>query len=109
MRLRIIIDNQDAHEEGCEETPLTLNAHRDGDDGTPGRDSLEFDDGSSCLVGSSIPDMLRTLADEIENGTLGEPEEFDLCSRCKDWNDDGEGYDGLCGTCADKKEDEDDE
>jgi hypothetical protein len=30
----------------------------------------------------------------------------EACSECGEPVDDGEGYDGLCGTCADKKENE---
>jgi hypothetical protein len=94
VKLRIVIDNEDSSD--SEDAPLTLNVYRDDDD-----ESKSFDDGGNCLLGSSLPGMLRALAEEIENGTVGEPEEFDLCSRCREWNDDGEGYDGLCGNCAD--------
>lgn len=39
------------------------------------------------------------LLDELETYL-----ELDVCPECGDTIDDGEGYDGLCGSCADKKE-----
>lgn len=108
MELRITIDNNDAEE--CPESPYTLNAFRDyGNLDSRTKEPMQFDDGGSCLIGCSVPDMLRILADQIEEGGVGEPEEFDTCDRCGGWNDDGEGWNGLCGNCADRAEHDNEE
>lgn len=66
LRLRIIIDNQDAAD--APESPFTLNLFTDDTDGTPSLEPWDLDSG--CIVGASIPDMLRTLALRIELGEV---------------------------------------
>lgn len=63
MRIRIIIDTQDADDPDAVTTgtPFTLNAYYDDDDGTPSRQSLEIGS-ESCLAGGDIAQMLHDLA-----------------------------------------------
>lgn len=42
---------------------------------------------------------LECVKQKLDNIYIGEQ-----CSKCSARLDDGEGYDGLCGNCADKKE-----
>jgi len=44
------------------------------------------------------PDCIRDVEAAVEE------ELSDYCRQCGAGTDDGEGYDGLCGNCADKKE-----
>lgn len=39
-----------------------------------------------------------------DDADLCEDCSLNYCSRCGESNDDGEGYDGLCGDCADVAE-----
>ena len=41
-----------------------------------------------------------------DNPELLDSDDDDTCSQCGASLDDGEGYDGLCGNCADKADDE---
>lgn len=63
MRIRIIIDTEDADDPDAIATgmPFTLNAYCDDDDGTPSRQTLEIGS-ESCLVGGDIAQMLTDLA-----------------------------------------------
>lgn len=63
MRIRIIIDTQDADDPDAVATgtPFTLNAYCDDDDGTPSGQSLEIGS-ESCLIGGDIAQMLHDLA-----------------------------------------------
>lgn len=45
---------------------------------------------------------------QVQDGELLE-EEPELCSECDAVIDDGEGYDGKCGDCADEEESEEEE
>lgn len=50
-----------------------------------------------CIPNSSIPEAIGTIVDNIENvccDTAG----------CRESLSDNEGYDGKCGTCADRLE-----
>lgn len=67
LRLRIIIDSQDAAE--CPETPFTLNVYTDDADGSESR--IAWDIGNeNCLIGASPAQMLRELADKIDGGVV---------------------------------------
>jgi len=63
MRIRIIIDPQDADDPAVVESgrPFTLNVHRDDDDGTPGRGGISIG-AESCLIGNDIGKMLAELS-----------------------------------------------
>jgi len=60
MRIRIIIDTQDAEE--APDAPFTLNVYKDDDDGTPSGNPLGIGEEDSCLIGYGIPDLLYRLA-----------------------------------------------
>lgn len=62
MRIRIIIDTQDADDPQViqDGTPFTLNVYKDDDDGTPSRESLQIGT-EGCLIGGDIPEMLDDL------------------------------------------------
>lgn len=62
MRIRIIIDTQDAEDPSALETnmPFTLNIYKDDEDGTLSTEPLEIGS-ESCLVGDDIPGMLHDL------------------------------------------------
>lgn len=64
MRIRIIIDTQDAEDPHVVETdmPFTLNVYKDDEDGTPNSQPLEIGS-ESCLIGGDIPEMLHNLMD----------------------------------------------
>lgn len=69
MRIRIIIDTQDADDPGANGNPFTLCAYGDDDDGTQTREPFELD-GSGCLIDRDIPRMLRDLAGMWERRTV---------------------------------------
>jgi hypothetical protein len=94
VRLRIILDNQDAAQSPAE--PYTLNVYRDNDDGTQSDYSVELADGNECLLGSDIPTMLRALADSWPTDAI-----LATCAECgeKIVTDDVHAHDGICGSC----------
>lgn len=63
MRIRIIIDTEDADDPAVieENAPFTLNVYRDDEDGTPSRQPLEIGV-ESALVGGNISWLLEELA-----------------------------------------------
>lgn len=65
MRIRIIIDDQDAAD--APESPFTLNVYRDDDDGTQSRIPL----GDEAVIGADVPAMLRDLAARWEADPSG--------------------------------------
>ena len=54
----------------------------------------------SALEAAGIMPLIRTLQEAAED---------DACTQCGESTADGEGYDGLCGNCADKAEREEDD
>jgi hypothetical protein len=76
MRIRIIIDTEDALD--APQSPFTLSMFHDDDAGDQSRIPQELSDGSLCLIGSSIPEMLRALADDLQR----QDEDATLCPSC---------------------------
>jgi hypothetical protein len=91
MRIRIIIDTQDADDPDALETgmPFTLNVYKDDDDGTPSRVPLEI--GSECcLVGGDVPTMLRELAATWRAGGILDQDDRALPATSDTWRADEE-------------------
>jgi len=63
MRIRIIIDTDDANDPSVVEpsTPFTLNVYKDDDDGTASHEPLEIGS-ESAIIGDDIAWMLHELA-----------------------------------------------
>lgn len=59
MHIRIVIDDHDRDQ--CPDTPYSLFVHSDRDDGAPNNEPLTIQ-GDESMIGSTIPDMLHTLA-----------------------------------------------
>lgn len=70
MRMRIIIDTQDAGDPGAFDKPFTLSIYQDDEDGTPSREPLEIGTHGSALVGDEIDTMLNQLANVWKWGLL---------------------------------------
>lgn len=90
MRIRIIIDTQDADEPEAIDTPFTLNVHKDDDDGTPSRVPLHIA-GEDCLIGNDIGAMLHELARAWKaSAVLGQDDE-PLARSAAEWRAEGAG------------------
>jgi len=71
LRLEVVIDNQDAQEEGAQEWPYTMSAYLTEPNGAPLPVATGLIIGNGdATVGKSIPEMLRNLADLIEAGEV---------------------------------------
>lgn len=76
-----------------------------------GTDEVEIDDEG---VGTSASDegtwvqawVWVSLSEQIEAGLVDDPDDESICATpgCPEDASDGEGFDGYCGTCADKRE-----
>lgn len=64
--------------------------------GEPEELMIATGEGFEPLGDSEIDELVEHLQFD------GDDEDDNVCSECGDPTDDGEGYDGLCGNCADK-------
>ncbi len=64
-------------------------------------DNLEAGD-DTTVTAAFMPEP-PTHTDDFDADLKGALSDY-TCSKCSAPNNDGEGYDGLCGGCADKKE-----
>lgn len=65
-------------------------------------DNFDHDANSATLEAARTPEKPNCICD-VEAAVIVEIAEY-VCTKCGALNNDGEGYDGLCGNCADKKE-----
>lgn len=100
MRLRIIIDTQDADvpEVLRAGTPFTLNVYKDDEDATPGREPLDIGD-ESCLIGGSIPQLLTGLAEHWDAGVVVDHNDTPLPRTAPEWRDRQALETNLCDQC----------
>lgn len=99
IKLRIVIDNEDAAD--APDRPLTLNVYRSWAGGDDSFEMSNPDDESA--IGSSVPDMLRELADNWHSSDAHPDDgtEPETCSECGDVlvEGPGGGDHGMCGSC----------
>lgn len=88
MNIRIIIDTEDAGMKEAANTPFTLNAYSDGDDGTPGQEPLSLG-GETAIIGNSIPGMLQELGRAWQDGYVVDQDDVPLPR-------DGDGWRAQC-------------
>jgi hypothetical protein len=79
--------------------------------------AIKQPDGFTAEAKQKLVDMLEETAyfrSHVDDGPVAEAmgydrdedeDEFNTCTECGEPNDDGEGWNGLCGNCADKAED----
>jgi hypothetical protein len=102
MRLRIVIDTQDAHDPEVlgAGTPFTLNVYKDDEDGTPAREPLDIGS-ESCLVGGSIPKMLNGLAQHWGAGAVVDHSDTPMPRTEQEWRARQELDSNPCDQCDD--------
>lgn len=86
MRIRIIIDTDDARDPGVvyADTPFTLNVFADDNDGTHSWESLEI--GSEfAIIGDDIPQMLGELGREWDTARVVDQDGSPLPRNGAEW------------------------
>lgn len=85
MRIRIIIDTQDAGDPGAADEPFTLNVYQDDEDGTQSRAPLEIEGHGSALIGGRIDVMLTQLAECWGTGRITDEDDQLIPADAKAW------------------------
>jgi hypothetical protein len=61
----------------------------------------EFNEKLAAMSDEELVESFRKIGCEVELLEYSEEDDDSVCRECGEPNDDGEGYDGLCGNCAD--------